>query len=162
MHMTISFSGNEILSIAIDIERRGIAFYDVMAKSAEDERVRLVFQRLVDMEHQHIQTFRDMLAESGENRTQQYSGEEAGYLAALADSAVFSDDDITSEMVTRLDSDTEALELAARLEKDSILFYYQMKDILPAKEQPLVDSIIAEEKSHLRDISVIRRELAQG
>ena len=49
--MSISFSGSELINIAIGIERRGIAFYDVMAKSAEDDKLRDVFQYLADMEH---------------------------------------------------------------------------------------------------------------
>jgi rubrerythrin len=55
--VSISFSASELLNIAIDIERRGIVFYDVIAKSAENEEVRRVFQYLVDMEHQHIEIF---------------------------------------------------------------------------------------------------------
>jgi rubrerythrin len=161
--MSISFSTGELLAIAIDIERRGIAFYDVMAKSAENEAVRRVFQSLVDMEHQHTQIFQDMLAESGESKAGGvYDGEEAAYLKSLVDSAIFSDDAITGEMVTRLDNDIEALELAVNLEKDSILFYYQIKDVVSPGQQPLLDRIIAEEKSHLRDLSAVRREMTSG
>ena len=158
--MSISFSAGELLNIAIDIERNGIAFYDVMAKSAENEKVRCVFQSLVDMEHQHIQIFQDMLAEGGiYGQEKAYSGEEAAYIKSLVDSNIFSDDAITSELFSRLDNDIEALEIAIGLEKDSILFYYQLKDIAQPKEQPLLDRIIAEEKTHLRDLSGIKRQL---
>ncbi|MFC1847130.1 ferritin family protein [Chloroflexota bacterium] len=161
--MSISFSSGELLAIAIDIERNGIAFYDVMAKSAENEEVRCLFQSLVDMEHRHIETFQAMLLEAGGYGAERaYEGEEAAYLKSLVESNIFSDDAITGEMVTRLDSDIEALELAVNLEKDSILFYYQLKDIAQPKEQKLLDGIIAEEKSHLRDLSAVRRELASG
>jgi rubrerythrin len=159
--MSISFTVGELLTMAIDIERNGIAFYDVMAKSAENEEVRRIFQALVDMEHQHVQTLQDMLAESGQSKAGGvYDGEEAAYLKSLVDSSIFSDDAITGEMVTRLDSDIEALELAINLEKDSILFYYQIKDIVPPGQQPLLYRIIAEEKTHLRDLSKIKRERA--
>jgi rubrerythrin len=63
-------------------------------------------------------------------------------------------------MATRTESDTEALELAIRAEKDSILFYYQMRDIMPQRAQPTVNKIIAEEKSHLRQLSELKRKLA--
>ncbi len=52
-------------------------------------------------------------------------------LQALVDSAVFTDDFITSEMATKAGSDIKALELAISAEKDSILFYYGMKEITP-------------------------------
>ena len=160
--MSISFSGGELLAIAIDIERRGIVFYDVMAKSAENGEVRLVFQALVDMEHRHVQTFQAMLAEAGSDKNEEaYSGEEAAYLKSLVESNIFSDDAITSELFTSLDNDIEALEMAIGLEKDSILFYYQIKDIIPQKEQLLLERIIAEEKSHLRDLSKAKRQLVE-
>ncbi len=159
--MSIAFSGGELVNIAIGIERRGIAFYDVMARSAENEQLRDVFRCLVDMEHQHLQTFQDMLAETGEIAPPEaYTGEQAAYLEALIDSAAFTDDAITSEMVTRVDSDIEAVTMAIGLEKDSILFYYQMKDLMSARTQTMLDKIIAEEKSHLRDISRVKKQVS--
>ncbi len=53
--MSISFYGNELINIAIGIERRGIAFYDVMAKSTQNAQARDVFCYLVGMEREHIQ-----------------------------------------------------------------------------------------------------------
>ena len=38
--MSISFSGSELINIAIGIERRGIAFYDTMTKSTKNAATR--------------------------------------------------------------------------------------------------------------------------
>ncbi len=159
--MSISFSGSELINIAIDIERRGIAFYDIMTKSTENATAREVFQHLVDMEREHIRIFEGMLGEADKYQpSETYPGEYAAYLQALVDSAIFTDDMLTSEMAARMDSDIEAMELAISAEKDSILFYYQMKEIMPRRAQPTVDRIIAEEKSHLRQLSELRKHLA--
>jgi len=48
--MSITFSPAELINIAIGIERRGISFYDIMAKSTENEMAREVFEKLVEME----------------------------------------------------------------------------------------------------------------
>jgi len=88
------------------------------------------------------------------------AGEYTTYLQALVDSAVFTDDLVTSEMATKVSSDIEAMELAIGAEKDSILFYYEMKDIMPQRAQPTVNKIIAEEKSHLRQLSELKKKLA--
>jgi rubrerythrin len=161
--MSITFSGSELINIAISIERRGIAFYDVMAKSVENERLRDIFQYLVDMEHQHLHTFQDMLAETEELKLPEaFTGEHAAYLEALVDSAVFTDDDITSGTVTRVESDIEAVDAAIGLEKDSILFYCQMKDLAPLPVQKVLDTIIDEEKTHLRDLSQIKKQLIKS
>ena len=160
--MSISFSGSEIIDIAIDIERRGIAFYDVMTRSTDNAAARDVFQHLVDMEREHIQIFQDMLAEADKYQPSETSTEEyAGYLQALVDNAVFTDDMVTSEMATQAESDIEALELAIGAEKDSILFYYEMRDVMPQQARSAINKIIAEEKSHLRQLSELKKKLAE-
>ena len=159
--MSISFSGSELINIAIGIERRGIVFYDIMASSTKNDAARELFHYLADMERDHIQTFQGMLGEADKYQpSPDQAGEYTAYLQALVDSAVFSDDLVTSEMATRAESDAEALELAIRAEKDSILFYYEMKDIMPQRAQPTVNQIIAEEKSHLRQLSELKKKLA--
>ncbi len=159
--MSISFSGSELISIAIGIERRGIAFYDIMARSTQNAVARDIFQRLIDMEQQHIQIFQGMLEEADKYQIPEaHAGEYAPYLRALVDSAVFTDDFVTSEMATGVGGDIGAVELAINAEKDSILFYYEMKDIMPQRAQPTVNKIIAEEKSHLRQLSEVKKKLA--
>jgi rubrerythrin len=158
--MSIVFSVSELINIAIGIERRGITFYDIMARSTDDEMARDVFQGLADMEREHIQIFQDMLGEADKYQPLETPTEEyAGYLQALVDSAVFTDDTITSEMATQADSDIQALELGINAEKDSILFYYQMRDIMPQPALSMINRIIAEEKSHLRQLSEIKKRL---
>ncbi len=159
--MSISFSGSELINIAIGIERRGIAFYDIMSRSTGNATARDVFQYLADMERQHIQIFQGMLGESDKYQIpESYAGEYAAYLQALVESAVFTDDMAASEMATKAGSDIEALELATSAEKDSILFYYGMKEIMPQRAQPTVNKIIAEEKAHLRQLSELKKKLA--
>ena len=67
---------------------------------------------------------------------------------------------VTSEMATRADSDIGAIELAISAEKDSILFYYEMKGAIPQRAQPTVNKIITEEKLHLRQLSELKKKLA--
>jgi len=130
--MAITFSGSELINIAVGIERRGIAFYDTMVKSTENAAARNIFRYLADMERKHIQIFQGMLGEADKYQfPETYTGEYAAYLQALVDSAVFTDDTITSEIATRASGDIEAMELAIGAEKDSILFYYEMREILP-------------------------------
>jgi len=159
--VTITFSASELINIAIGIERRGIAFYDTMARSTENAEARNIFQYLADMERMHIRIFQGMLGEADKYQPpESYAEEYAAYLQALVDSAVFTDDSITSEMATQLSSDIEAMELAIGAEKDSILFYYAMKEIMPQRAQPTVNKIITEEKSHLRELSELKKKLA--
>lgn len=159
--MTISFKGSDLINTAIGIERRGVIFYDIMAKSTENDSAREAFQRLAEMERQHMDTFQDMLGETDKPQfMEDTGGEYAAYLQSLVDSAVFTDDLVASEMATQADSDLEALELAISVEKDSILFYYEIRDVMSPKYRPLVDRIIAEEKAHLRQLAELRKIVA--
>jgi rubrerythrin len=157
--MSVAFSAGELINIAIGNEKRGIAFYDVLTRSADSEAARKTFQYLADMEREHIQIFSNMLTgaetyDISETCTDEYRG----YLQALIDTAIFSDDLATSEMASEADSDIKALELSIGAEKDAILFYYTMKEVMPRQAQSMVDRIIAEEKSHLRQLSELRRQ----
>ena len=111
------------------------------------------------MEREHVQTFQAMLTEADKYEiTEACTEEYAAYVQALVDTAVFSDDLINSKMATGADSDIKALELGIGAEKDSILFYYTMKEIMPQRAQSTVDKIIAEEKSHVRQLSELKRK----
>ncbi len=159
--MSIAFSGSELVNIAIGIERRGVTFYDIRTKSTKNVTARDMFQHLANVEREHIQIFQNMLTEAEKYQIPEtYAEEYAAYLQALVDNAVFTDDFITSEMATKAGSDIEAVELAISAEKDSILFYYGMKDIMPQLAQPKVNKIIVEEKTHLRQLSELRKKLA--
>jgi len=159
--VSIAFSGSELINIAIGIERRGMTFYDIMAKSTENTTARDMFQYLANMEGEHIRIFKGMLAEADKFQlSETYAGEYAAYFQALVDSAVFTDDFVTSEMATETDSDIKGIELAIGAERDSLLFYYEMKDIMPHRAQLTVNKIIVEEKSHLRQLSELKKKLA--
>jgi rubrerythrin len=159
--MSIVFSGSELINIAIGIERRGITFYDVMAKSTDNEMARAAFESLVEMEREHLKTFQDMLTETEEHQPRENSTREySDYVQAIIDEAVFTDDMITSEIAMQADSDIKAIELGISAEKDSLLFYYEMKENMPQRIVPLVNRIIAEEKSHLQQLSETKKKLA--
>ena len=159
--MSISFSGSELINIAIGIERRGIAFYDIMTRSVDNTTTRDVFQYLVSMEREHVKIFQDMLSEADKYEVPEaYAGEYEAYLQALVESAVFTDDLATSEMASRVDNDIKAIELGISAEKDSLLFYYNMKELMPKGAQEAINKVITEEKSHLRQLTELKKKLA--
>ena len=156
--MGVTFTTGELINIAIGNERRGKAFYDVMTRSADSPSARTVFKYLADMERDHIRTFQGMLSEVDKYKIpEDYAREHGDYLQALVNTAIFTDE-LTGEMATRADSDIKALEAAIGAEKDAILFYYMMKEVMPPRAHAMVDKIIAEEKSHLRQLSELKQK----
>jgi rubrerythrin len=158
--MTIGFSPAELYDIAIAVERRGAAFYDTLARTCSSEETREAFVALAAMEHAHIQTFQRLAAEAPDTLGEGAEAEEyADYFKALVESAVFNDDLATSDLVTKVDTDRQAVEVGIEAEKDAILFYEQLRDIVSGDAGEAIAGIIAEEKAHLRQLAAIKTQL---
>jgi rubrerythrin len=158
--MSIVFSPAELINIAIGIERSGITFYDIMARTTDNEAAREIFREFVGMERGHLGMFQGMLSTIGDVKPPETSTPEyTGYLQALIDDAVFTNDALMSETLTQADSDIKALEIGISAEKDSILFYQSIKEVMPRTVITALDKIIAEEKSHLQQLTFLRNKL---
>jgi len=160
--MTV-LSASELVEVALGIERNGIAYYGALAESTIDASLKGTFNDLADMERKHMGIFQNMLDSVGKYRPP-YAGEDEQeyelYLKALVDSAVFADDKVALQMARSAASPAEAIQIAMGAEKDSILFYNEMRDLVSERERPSVDGIINEEKSHLRQLSSLKKEFA--
>ena len=146
------FNAKEILEMAEQIERNGYDFYTKAAQDVSDADIKGFLQELADMELKHEQTFIDMKnglseAEKEEMVFDPYD-ETALYLQALADTRVFYQKEIDTT------SAEEVLKEAIVAEKESIVFYLGMKDMVPAATgKDKIDAIIREEMSHIQIIS---------
>ena len=161
--MPIAFSPVELINIAIGIERSGITFYDIMARTTDSEMAREIFEEFVEMERGHLNMFQDMLSDAGEDKpAETLTPEYSGYLQALIDDAVFTNDVMMSEAVNQADNDLKAVEVGIGAEKDSILFYQSIKDVMPRRTLSALDGIISEEKSHLQQLTAIKKKLADA
>jgi len=161
--MAIFFSGSELVNIAIGIEKSGLAFYQSLVKKEKDVMARGAYKYLAEMEEKHIKTFQSMLDAVGEYKPpEMYTEEYDLYLKALVDSAVFTDDKVAREMAEKAASSAEAIQIALGAEKDSILYYSEMRNLVRERDREVVDRIIEEEKSHLRQLSDLKRKMVAG
>ncbi len=88
--MGLFFTGKELITIAVGIEKNGAAFYDTALASAKIDAVRETFQYLADSEREHINIFHNMLdAVENIQPLYTYTEEYDIYLKSLVDSAVF-------------------------------------------------------------------------
>jgi len=117
---------------------------------------------LADREREHIEIFQKMLVSVGDYRPPEtYTEEYDLYLRSLVDSAVFSDDQVAREMAQKVGSAAEAIQLALGAEKDSILFYSEMRDVVRQSDGEVINEIIGEERSHLRQLSDLKKSLGK-
>jgi rubrerythrin len=157
------FSAGELYAIAVGIEKNGVAYYSALSESVDNPQLKKTYLDLAEMERGHIRVFEDLraaLVHSGPVVTPDVEEEYDAYLKALIGSAVFSDDKVARELALRVSGTAEALQLAIGAEKDSILFYTEMKGLVPAREREAVERIIREEKTHLRDLSALKQKYA--
>lgn len=158
--MGVFFSGKELVEIAVGIERNGAAFYDSLVDSTGDATVQGIYRHLADKEREHITIFENMLGSLGDYQLPEvYTEEYDSYLKALIDSTIFTDDQVAREMARKAGSGAEAIQIALRAEKDSILFYSEIRDIVRSSDRDIVSRIIEEEKSHMKQLSALKKNL---
>jgi rubrerythrin len=154
------FSGRELIDIAIGIEKSGLAFYDSVATASRDRKTEDIFRHLAAREKEHIETFQSMLGPAAEYpNSEPYTEDYAVYLNTLVDSAVFKNERTAREMAQRAASEFEAIETGIRAEKDSILFYSAIQDLVRRADAELISRIIKEEKSHLAQLTDLKNDV---
>jgi len=160
--MGVQFNADEIFEMAEQMERNGARFYRKAADKASDERNRELLLKLAAMEDDHEKTFAAMRADLSQRERWEVVddpyGEAALYLRAFADGHVFDVKVDPSEMLTGQETMEEVLDIAIGLEKDSIVFYLGIRDMVPQDlGRDRVDDIIKEERGH---VVLLSQELA--
>ena len=151
----IPFSAEETLKLAISIEENGRKFHERMASEAEDEELSELFEKLAEQDQKHKEKFEETLGEElgeGEDiNTLLYGGLEDSYLEALADSKVFNPANENIQAAQQASNRGELLAIAISLEKDKILYYYEILDKATSdKDRQVIQDIIEEEKSLIK------------
>lgn len=149
--MGLDFNADEIFEMAEQIEKNGAVFYKKAAESVEGEEKEFLLE-LAAMEDDHEVTFAGMRKELADKEktstTFDPDGEAALYLKALADTRVFFEKDLNPTDMT------EILKAAVLAEKDSIVFYLGMMELVPGKlGKDKINDIIKEEMGHIRLLS---------
>ena len=157
--MSNALSNADLIKISIEIEKKGAAFYDIMARSSDEAKVGKTFQFLAEMERHHVEVFHKIFSSIDQNAMPRSDGERSVYVQALMDNSVFSDEFMGSELVNRIQNDIQALELSIITEKDSLIFYFELKDQMADANRELINRIITEEKTHIIQLSEIKKEL---
>jgi rubrerythrin len=150
--MSFDFNADEVFEIAEQIERNGSEFYRKAAENMSSPKEKEFLIHLAEMEDEHEKTFKKMRAELIQDEkvltTFDPNGDAEKYLKALADTRVF------YEKVIDTTSMEEIFKAAITAEKDSIVFYLGIKEIVPEHlGKAKLDEIIREEMDHIRTIS---------
>jgi rubrerythrin len=150
--MSYEFSADDIFEMAEQLERNGAKFYRTAAEKVADTSAKELLIGLAVMEDEHEKTFASLRADLSEKEKAATvfdpEGESTLYLRALADTRVFFEKEID------ISSMKDILKAAIEAEKDAIVFYLGMKDLVPDKlGKDKLEIIIKEEMGHIRILS---------
>jgi rubrerythrin len=158
--MALFFSGSELLEIAIGIEKNGAAFYQALADKTGNRDVKDVYNYLTGEEKKHLDTFQGMSDSLGQAKPPEtYTEDYMLYLKSLVDNAVFSNITEAQQKADKVFNEIEAVGIGIHAEKDSILFYTELQNLVREPDRKVVLNILDEEKKHLCQLSELKTEL---
>jgi len=154
INMSLTFNAEEILEMAVQIERNGIKFYKKAAGILSDEKTKKFLLELADMEVEHEKTFTEMKNQLTEREKEPdvYDPDDQGalYLQATADGHVFNPKADIDEQLTGQKTLEQIFNRAIQAEKDSIVFYLGLKEFVQQRAgKENVEKVIKEEQSHI-------------
>jgi len=150
----------EILGFAVYIEKRGYEFYVEAMKKFAEPRITELFQYLADEEFKHEKVFKKLMQQSGDAKTGERDPEYQAYLQEFCKAHQLGDKEAITQKLARLSSLEEILDLAMGFEKDSIVFFSELKEMYAEGHAAAVEKVIREEMGHLRRIFQMKRRSA--
>ncbi|EGW36968.1 ferritin family protein [Desulfosporosinus sp. OT] len=156
----INFSGEEIIELALEMERSGKTFYEKSVSYAEGTKLKEMLGYLAKEEEQHIADF-GRLAEKLSKEfvpNESYVGEYGDYLRAMINSHIFNLSNV-EDIVQGIKSNREILQLALSFEKDSILIFQEFENFVDKAGNDIIKQLINEEKGHIKKINLLFREI---
>jgi rubrerythrin len=155
--MIYPFNAAEAFKIAISIEENGLEFYQKAAELFGTGHVADLFRKLAEEEKQHKSTFTDFLASVKDQGPTVFDpdNETDAYLKMMADLHVFRQKPgAVADALAGIKTERDALRLAISFEKDSVIFFVELKAAVGDEADRLgVEKLILEEARHIRKLA---------
>ncbi len=147
------YSANEVIEIAVQIERSGYEYYQQALKRHDlDEETKKLLVFLGDQEKKHEQQFLKMRNDIDKIDLESSSqwNEVTGFLKTIVASRIFSDPESAIYKAQNSNSKAELLKNAMQFEKDTLLYYHSLHSLTGEEHvKDTLEEIIVEEMSHI-------------
>jgi len=158
--MARMFEVAELVKVAINDEKTGAAFYTKLSDLVRDAELAKTFATLAEQERGHQQRFEAMLAEMGDVKPPDlYPEQYLNYVTAMTADRAFPDEDAAVRQAQAVDDDREAIRMALRIERDTLVLMNDMRNLVRDKDRAVVDELIKEEQQHVIDLTDARDRL---
>ena len=160
----LGFNADEVLEMAIRIEENGAAFYQKAASLKSDMETKKFLEKLAAIENGHKKILTEMRKtltdEEKSEKVFDPHNELSLYLASMADTLGGEGSPSAADSLTGKETLEEIKKTAIDLEKDSILFYIGLKDMVPKKSgQDRIEEVISEERKHVAQLKGILNKM---
>lgn len=154
---TKNYSIDKVIVQAIQIEKLGYEFYmKMMERFSNNVSFKELFETLAVNELSHGTIFSE-LREKTESKGMAQTDPDSFYLRSIVESRFFMGDNSALLMFDRVNSIYDAVNYAIRFEKETLLYFYFLRDMV--KEKEVVDEIIEEEKGHVVQLNDLKNNL---
>lgn len=155
------FAASDIVEVAIRIEENGVNFYKYAEQIAKNEDEKKLFAHLAEAEAGHKRIFEKLFAGMEKNSpTESYEGEYGAYLRSYVDNNLIFTKEIMDQQLAKVKDTSAALDFAIQRELDSILYYHEIKKLVPASQHDDLEKIIEEERKHFLSLTAMKKGLA--
>ncbi len=138
------FDGRKLFKTVILHEAEVAKLYEDLAKKMEDKKAKALFEKLAGDELRHEKIYQNLLEKLPNGGMLELSDEEAEYTELLIKTHIFQNDDVKARYSKR-----DALVIAEKVERDSIIFVEQVRNLFPDLIPDEFKTIMKEEKKHL-------------
>jgi rubrerythrin len=164
--MSQIFNASEVFEMAEQIERDGGRFYRRAADSVQGEKEKGFLTRLAEMENEHEKLFVKLRRDAGLEGDKEFpdlESQTAAYLQAMAEGKVFGDIKDMSLKITPSTPVKKIIDIAIGFEKDTIVFFSAMKNLIPESlGREKIDTLIKEEISHIAILLEEKKETTEN
>ena len=161
--MPVTFTADEIFEMAIEIERNGVVLYREAAERSSDKKTKRMLLEMAETEDGHLETFRRMREGLGsENGAAIFDPDNRSvmYLQTMADARGWEGKISPTQELSGSETTRQIIEIALNSEKESVVFYFGLKDLVPVKaDKDTVEEIIIEELGHISELLKMLKSL---
>jgi rubrerythrin len=152
------FAASDIVEVAIRIEENGINFYKFAEQIAKQEEAKKLFAHLAQAEVTHKKTFESIFAKMEKyNPPESYAGEYSAYLRAYVDNNIIFTKEAMDKELSNVKDTIAAFDFAIKRELDSILYYHEIKKLVPPAQHEVLEQIIEEERKHYLALTEMKK-----
>jgi rubrerythrin len=152
----VVLSSKEILQAALEIEEKSRIFYESFSKDENRENIKKVFEYLAKEEKKHLDEFQRLAGVFADSTEVSEQETQTVYLERLLSNLEFNK---LEDKMKKVTSDIESVDLAIRLEKDTILFYIELSAFVSPDGLKVISQIMNKEKEHLLTLFNLKHTL---